>query len=425
MKKMLCRLFVIILLVFSTVSNCLISIKISNTTSSSQEPIHNRDCMISGIVCGGDTRDIYYNNDFLFLEKGSYHNYSLEIFDVSTTKDMTLVKTFDHQNIRCDLAMPQNCLSGNDNYTFLSTLSSTYGIAIVAFDINSAELAHVRIDLPDSNYMIIQHVADNDYLYLVRDHYNLTLDWQIEKYEINYPFSLSLVSNVSVSRFSQVYTKSNQFFIFNVGDINNWTNSFGSESCYVRDAFLENNKLLILMSDNSYKENYFSGLLVLDVIDDNNFQVLANYSLSYVVNLDVIDNNIFLTSHRKIVALKLTNNDDLEEISSYSFENIYGDILMSCSGKELLFLIKESCCCRHFAINKMEDEATLVIFNIENPSKIKAVYPRGFDNRIHLFADYGFFIGIAVIASSVIGLGLIALMTTLIIKKIRKQKKII
>ncbi|NHK30192.1 MAG: hypothetical protein FK730_02490 [Asgard group archaeon] len=391
------------------------------------ERIQDKDYATNGISCESNIMDMYYNNNFLFLERGEG---TLEIYDVSNPKNPILVKTYVHPSLGCYYESPSNCLTGNKNYTFVLVEGPSYiteavfKSAIVAFDINSPELTHKKVDLPNSNYSICQFIADNNHLYIVREHLEFwNFDWQIEKYEIGNPFSLSLVSNTSVSDFKYLYVRENNIFLFNDGNINNWTIPYCSDDCYIKDTYYENNWIYLLVRGDS-----FTGLIVLEVLSSESFQLVDIYpadQYAHIVNLDVIENNIFVSTTRKIDVLNFINNN-LEKISSYSFEYILGDLMIMCSSYSLLFVSKSSCCCRHFQAQKPEDKATLVIFNVENPSKIKAVYPRGFDNRYHLLSDGNFYVGIIIIAASIIGgIVIVSIAIALIIRKVRKQKKII
>ncbi|NHJ47814.1 MAG: hypothetical protein FK733_08505 [Asgard group archaeon] len=438
MRKKIFYCIIIIHLFGGMVSQTILSINTFDTkTVNSLELIHDNNYRTNGIFCGGDISDIYFNNDYLFLENENIYNKTLEIYDVSSPQEIELLKTFVHPSLGCYYYTPNNCLAGNNNYTFVlaeeySNIeeNTVYQSAIIAFDINSPELTHITVDLPSSNYSISQFIADNDYLYLVREHFDhWTYDWQIEKYEISNPFSLSLVSNVSVSDKCYIYVREDNLFRFIKGDINNWSNPYGSSNCFIKDAFFGNNKLYVLMQDNHYSEGYFSGLLALDVIDSNNFQIIDSYPMDYIVNFDVINSIIYIASMNEIIALELIDYSNLEKVSSYSFEYILGELRIMCKGKNLLFVSKLSCSGRYFG-DKPEDETTLIIFDVQNPHNIEAVYPEGFDNGYDFFADGGFFANIlfypvVFITAAAVSVVVIVMIVVIIKKyKLKKEDKI-
>lgn len=422
MRKLSNLLFILSLLVFSSISHTAISTSILFARSqNSLVPINDKDHATIDMYCTSSVSDMYFNNDFLFFEKETRYNSTLEIYDVSDPQEMKLVKTYVHNKSYCHYESPENCLTGNDNYTFLHIEDLDYKRALVVFDMNSPNLTHMKINLPDSDYIIRQITVNNNYLYLVREPYDWDTDWQIEKYKINNPILLTLVSNISVSRSSYHFTKDNNSFIFTHGNINNWTNPYGSDKCSIKDAHYENNRLFVLMSDSYFRDNYFIGLLVIDVTNNESYQVLAHYPMMYVVNFDVVGNYIFIALKWEIVVLEITDYNSIKEISSYSFEYIYGDLMIMCYGSDLLFISKSSCSGRYFG-TKEEDKAALVIFNVENPSEIIAIYPEGFDNRYHFFIDGGAFANIFFIPS-VVGLTIVAIFIVFIFIRKRKMKK--
>lgn len=424
LRKLLCRLFLVSLLIFSTISHTAMSLTILNVKSvNSLDPIHNEDLTTNGIVCNLEIGGMYFNNDFLFLEKPTdYHEFALEIYDVSIPQEMELVKTYEFNRSYCYYV----CLTGNVNYTFIQVEEPNLERAVVAIDVNSPELAQMKAILPESNYTINQIVADNEHLYLVRDPYNWTLDWQVEKYKINNPFSLSLVSNTSVSKYSRLYVKDNNSFIINGKNINNWTIPYGSDNSRINDVYYEDNRLIVLMYDNFLYENYSVGLLVIDVTNNESYQVLANNSLNYghskLVNFNVFENNIFIAYRREIIVLEILANYNFEEISRYSFEYIWGSLEEVCYGSDLLFISKESCSGRDFGV-KDEDKVSLVILDVENPRKIEAVFPKGFDNRFNLFLDGSIFNTFLVGAAVVVGISLVPIFIVFIIKRRKRKEK--
>jgi len=350
----------------------------------SLESIHDENLTINGISCIFNIADMYFNNDFLFLEKDvGYHNRSLEIYNVSNPEEMDLMKTYEHNRSSCSYQSSNNCLTGNENYTFLQIEYLAYERSLVAFDVNSPNLTHMKTILPNSSYIIKQIIADNEYLYLVMRHSNWATDWQIEKYKINNPFSLSLVSNVSVSRSSYLYAKDNNLFVFNGGNINNWTNPHATDRSRIKDAHYENNRLFIMIEEYFYGESYYGGLLVIDVTNNESYQVLANYPLTFVANFDVVENNIFIATTKKIIALENMDYDNFKKLDSYSFEHIWGTLEIMCYGNDLLFIGKLSCQGGY----KDEDKVSLVILDVENPRKILAVFPEGFNNKFQFFID--------------------------------------
>ena len=229
---------VIINFILSIISQAALNTIIETNSMNSLEKIQDKDYAINGIHCESNITDMYYNNNFLFLERGGYHYSTLEIYDVGNPKNPILVKTYVHPSMGCYYESHKNCLTGNKNYTFVLIEEPSYIIeavfksAIVAFDINSPELTYKKVDFPNSNYSICQFIADNNFLYIVREHLEFwNFDLQIEKYEIGDSFSLSLVSNTSVSDYTYLYTKDNYLFTFNDGEINNWTIPYCSDDC--------------------------------------------------------------------------------------------------------------------------------------------------------------------------------------------------
>ena len=422
MRKHLSLLFIICLLVFSIISHAVFSLTFINIESINlSEPINDSDLSIN-VACYVNESGMYYSNDYLFLVKETGRdNETLEIYDVSNPLDMNLVKTFVYNWSSCHHQSPTRCLSGNDNFTFLHIEDLDYQRSLIAFDMNSPNLTHTKFDLPDSDYLVAQILVDNDYLYLVRDAYNWTLDWQIEKYKISKPLSFSLVSNVSVAKFSYLYAKDNELFIYNDKDINNWINPYGSEYCNVVSLHYKDNKLFVLLDDHYGHANSFEGLLILDVTNNESYQVLVSYSLAFVVEFCVVENTIFIATIQEVISLKHTNYHSIEKLDTYSFEYIMGTINLMSYGNDLLFISKSYCSGRYFG-TKEEDKVSLVILNVENPSKIIAVFPDGFDNRYHFFKDGGFFVSVFFIPI-VIGSTLIAIFIVFIIIRKRKMKK--
>jgi len=425
MRKHLNLILINCLLVFSIISHAVFNsdfIKIKSINLS--KPINDSDLSINN-ACYSNASGMYYSNDYLFLVKEiGRDNETLEIYDVSNPLDMKPVKTFVYNWSSCHHQSPTRCLSGNDNYTFLHIQDLDYQRSLIAFDMTSPNLTHTKFGLPDSDYLVAQILVDNDYLYLVIDAYNWSLDWQIEKYKINNPLSLSLVSNVSVAKFSYLYSKYNYLFIYNDKDINNWINPYGSEYCNVVSLHYEDNKLFVLLDDHYGHANSFEGLLILDVTNNESYQVLASYSLAFVVEFCVVENTIFIATIQEVISLKHINYNNIEKLDSYSFEYIMGIINLMDYGNDLLFISKSFCSGRVFGI-KEEDRVSFVILSVENPNEITAVFPEWFDKRYHFFLDGGAFVNIFLIPTIVgISIVVVSVISSIIIVRRKKKKEL-
>ena len=423
MRKHLNLILINCLLVFSIISHAAFSLVFINIESVNlSEPINDSDLSINA-ACYVNESGMYYSNDYLFLVKETGRdNETLEIYDVSNPLDMNLAKTFVYNWSSCHHQSLTRCLSGNDNYTFIHIQDLDYQRSLIVFDMKSPNLTHAKFVLPDSDYLVAQILVDNDYLYLVRDAYNWSLDWQIEKYKINNPLSLSLVSNVSVAKFSYLYAKDNNLFIYNDKDINNWINPYGSEYCNVVRLHYEDNKLFVLLDDHYGHANSFEGLLILNVTNNESYQVLASYSLAFVVDFVVVENNIFIATIQEVISLKHTNYSNIENLDSYSFEYIMGTINLMDNGNDLLFISKSFCSGRYFG-TKDEDKVSFVILSVENPNKIIAVFPDWYDNSYNFFIDGGFFENTIFIPLVVIvSIAIVVATTVFIRRKIKNMK---
>ena len=423
MRKHLNLLLIICLFVFSIISHAAFSLSFINIKSiNPSNPINDSD-LSTNAACYIHESGMYYSNDYLFLEKETGRdNETLEIYDVSNPLDMTLVKTFVHNWSNCHHQSPTRCLSGNDNYTFIHIEDLDYQRSLIAFDMNSPNLTHTKFGLPESEYLVAQILVDNDYLYLVRDAYNWSLDWQIEKYKINKPLSLSLVSNVSVAKSSYLYSKDNYLFIYNDKDINNWINPYGSEYCNVVSLHYEDNKLFVLLDDHYGHANSFEGLLILDVTNNESYQVLASYSLAFVVEFCVVENTIFIATIQEVISLKHINYNNIEKLDSYSFEYIMGTLNLMNYGNDLLFISKDYCSGRYFG-TKDEDKVSFVILSVENPNKIIAIFPEWYDNSYNFFIDGGFFEN-TIFIPLVVAVSIAVIVTITVFIRRKKNKKL-